>query len=368
MRGTQVPAGPTATPTATPTVVPSPTPLPNVPQLQNLDTRPRPLGTTPRPVTGGSDAQITMDRPLPNDAGHTVLYDVAAKTGMNLGEGGLGSFSPNSRLFTWASGPWGRTGPDNEVFVIDVITKRRWSLGIGFNPGFIDDTHVRLRRCATCNDTISVDINSLAESSYQFPFETDFPEDIKVGGGTVRFMGKAGTQGSAAGSTYAFFDAGGSPRLQFTVSNVWAAGPNQVLVATLPEDEEVNLYLVSLPQGTVRFVSSVAPVIWGGAYFPVSITDKAIAWTDGFCGFKRTPSVAVYERSTQAIARFDLAGSVKLTPQGYLALGSFGAQWLVDPASGRYVVELPVASNTTWSPNYMYASTGQYGGHGGPCP
>jgi hypothetical protein len=380
---TLLPASPTPVTPSSPATPPpriTATPLTGVPSLAGLDTKPR--NGAPAAVRQIA-APTAANRPQPDvtfsyDNARTVLYDIGALTATDLGPGERGTFSPDSRLMTWTGGTLGKDGFE-EVFVIDLNTKRRWSLGKGATPGFVEPGKVALRRCGiTCNDWVLVDVDTLDEKPYflRIPAQTEAIGG-DIAGGSVQLVARDEV---AKTMQFAFFDLTNRPLFQFTAAALSLAGPNQLVVAAVPEGVESNLYLVTLPQGSVEYLATIAGDKERFSIFPIAlaVSDDFVAWNYGYCADipGKEGSVGVYNRRARTVTQIKFAAGfmdgdgVKLTPQGYLALGSFGPTILFDPVALKYVAVLQdLPGDRSWSRDYRYASGGIIwaGGHGGTC-
>jgi hypothetical protein len=165
--------------------------------------------------------------------------------------------------------------------------------------------------------------------------------------------------------------------LLLTFDGVAAAPADREHIAAVsaPVDGRSNIYLVELATGATQFITPATPTF----NMPLSADDRAIVWTDAFCG-DPPGSVKLYDRSRGELTRLDLssvganvnARYAKLVPGGQIAIGSFGAALLVDRDSLTFNASIPMrpdgyGGDISWSANYKYASRGVYGGHGGLC-
>jgi hypothetical protein len=370
---TQPPATPTRAPQPprlTPVAGPSPTPRPElvgVPELQGLDPASkslvtgslRQLGPKPEPV---APTPLNLTGALPtNDANvrHTTLWDIQSKKAYDLGAGGRGSFSPNSKQMVWVAGNDPVLAPSSEIWLLDLTTLKAKSLGMGRGAGFIDDGHVVT--FVNGNNRVSIDVVTNARAAYsdEPPFVSANPQP--AGNAIVAMLDR---QNNDEG-LYLISDAATKQRLfQVRAVNVQPVSPKEVLVATLGVNGLTNVYLVTLPAGTSTYIGT-APYSFT---IPLAGTSDYIAWTDQFCGAGSPKAVVLYDRRTTAFTRIDSNEAVTFSSGGLLGFGSFGAKALVDPSTLQYVAVLPDQGDIAWSPDYHFASGGATGGHGGPCP
>ncbi len=354
-------------------VLGSPTPdLPGVPALQGLDGTPR---DTP-PVENRQLAPFPGPSVPAFDPDHTVLYDLAEDTAIDLGPGSMGVFSPDSRLMAWASGAPDNLGPSEEIWVMDLETKQKWSLGQGRHPIFQDRGHIIVvsRDPVTKAETsIVIDVQTGARSSYAPPDPgSPYLTSVIVDKGSGRLYS----------SRYVLYDApGGRPVFQFVAGTASLVGPDELVVATVPAGGTTNIYVVAIQTQAVTFTATAR---WTQYNFPLSATKDYVIWNNDYCGGpKGVGHIMLYTRQTKTLTEIEATQFVTMTPDNLIAVGQFGAKALIDPDLLEYVYVLPggITRNSPgfdpsnpwsgrtsqWSPNYHYASQGVFAGHGGLC-
>lgn len=356
----------TATPSPRPAatrVPPTPTPdLSGIQELPGLD--PTPRETKPAAVrTLGP-----VPPPLPSSAQDvTVLYDLAARRAVELGPGTYGFFSPDSRFMAWST----LIEPE-QVWVIDLQTHEKWTLGQGSLPRFVDPRTVR----ANVRDPQTrrshqelIDIltgnrrtqpEPTATSSPPFhPFSTylsSFP--LKERGSRVTL------RDSVTDGELFWFDA----------LFVEQSSDSELLVATMPVENKTNIYLLSLPKGVTTYLGTTD--LGFLQTIEITATDRYVVW-DAYCS--KSP-IGLYDRRTGTVTEIisesqHVTHFVRVLSNNLLGFGSFGPDALVDPVTLEYVFAVPSWDPATgggigdvhWSPDYRFASQGRWLGHGGLC-
>ena len=308
-----------------------------------------------------------------------VVYDVQTGKAIDLGPGTQpASFSPDETKATWASG--GEFANGTEVFVADLPSGQKRSLGPGRFAQFYDNTHVLVSAIGS-NDSTLVDVASGSGK----PFSGDRPRPFNPdhssapAGYSIKPDGYTGPEVRS----YALRNGAGVTVLTFDAVAVSAAGPGELAVVAPPANGRSNIYLLEIATGKATFVATALP---GKDNFPFSASAESILWTDNYCGpatSARTPAgpISLFDRKTGNLARIDPSSvanpgtdirGVRLTPSGLIAAGSFGAKYLIDPATLEYKAVIPgrpdgYGGDVSWSSGFRYASHGPYGGHGGLC-
>ena len=359
---------PTSTPgtaTASPTTLPTPgTP---VALVITLDTSPKPQ---PPEVTRTLGSPPDSAFP-PWDGVSTFIYDTQTGKAVDLGPGAQpASFSPDETMAVFAAG--GSFANGEEVFLVDLPSGQRRSLGAGRLAVFGEDGQVYLY-APTGNSGFRVDPDTGDRTPAQaVPGFTDNSPQSAPAGYETEPWGTGGTEVR----TFTVRTDSGDLVITVDAIAVTAAGPSEVAVAAPAVDGRSNVYVVSLVTGEATFVASAVP---GNGNFPFSATDHYVLWTDGYCGPDRGP-VTLFDRRSGELIRFELSGVtdpnmerwMRLTSTGLLAVGSFGATYLIEPESLEYVANIPsrpdgYGGDVWWSTNHRFASHGPYGGHGGLC-
>ncbi|MEO6043770.1 MAG: LuxR C-terminal-related transcriptional regulator [Tepidiformaceae bacterium] len=368
--GTPPAAGnsPTAVASASPTTQPTPA----ASRIITLDGSPRPAVTVvTRKLGPPPPSQFSTW-----DGVSTVIYDVKTGVEMNLGPGSQrAAFSPDSTKAAWAAGETFVDG--HEVFVIELVTGVKRSLGHGRMAAFRDDQTVGIYKEAS-NEVELVDLATGAHSPSPdgSPFSSSFHRLVSGWGFELRVPSSPDAQ-----DRYAFELVELATQrvvLQFEALAAVPAGPREIAVATAPVSGLSNIYVVNIDTGVAEFVATAQA---HSGNWPFAANADSVIWTDGFCAQPRG-QVRIFDRKTRQLSVVDdgatndeesyLRRFVRLTPSGLIAAGPFGAKYLIDPGTLQYVSVIPSsasqgAGDVNWSPDYRYASHGPTGGHGGLC-
>jgi hypothetical protein len=321
---------------------------------------------------------VSVFTPVPR--GETVLFDIAGKKATSFGPGSLPSFSPDDSRITWVAGT---PGAEGDVKYMDFSTGKTTDLGKGRFARFLDADHITF--FARGNEKVSVDLRTGASAPIDGTLDdtryferldaarSTTPDGFRI---TRRDDPKATPlpRGGSSSSLFRVVDRTGAPVLDFTAFAAVPAGRGTVAVASTVRNETVNLFLVDIATGRADFIATTRFSLPG---FPFAGNDARIAWVDNFCA---SPSghPFVYERQTKRLVEVDTTGGpawwVDLTPSGDIAVGEFGAQFLIDPLTFAPAVRLPDrtgtlggGADTAWTRDYRYAAYGSSGGHGGHC-
>jgi len=304
------------------------------------------------------------------DGKSVVIYDTQTQKAIDLGPGVQpASFSPDGTKATWATGTEFANG--TEVFVADLPSGQKRSLGAGRMSLFVDNTHVLVMSVGG-NERTLVDINTGARTAYS---GTDTPLLVpQVPSAPAGYVVEPGGYGSPNTRGYTVKDAGGHVLLTFDAVAVAAAGAGQIAVAGPETNGASDIFIVDIAKGTSTFV---AHALVGKDNWPFSASERYVVWTDNYCG---TGPVSVFDRQSGQLIRWDISAAkdsgdlrwVTLTPDGLIAAGSFGAKYLIDPATLEFKAVIPngpygSGGNVSWSADFRYASHGPFGGHGGLC-
>lgn len=378
LRGDEPPAGAPpaeASPSATTTPAassPSPTlpPPPPTPRQIVLDTSERPQPAETTRVLGPPPDSVFP----PWDGVSTVIYDIERRVAIDLGPGVQpAAFNKEETYAVWVSGTVGVQG--NEAWLLDLQSGARKSLGPARIAGFTDDGKV-VTYAPSGNDRFVVDPvtgQRMPATDETSNFFTTNPAPYPPPGYTIDPPGPH----SPDVRTFAVKDATtGATYITFEAVTAAMAGPNHVAAISPPVNGTADVYLIEIATGATTFVARAIP---GKDNIPFSADENSILWTDGFCG---TPQgmVTMFDRRTGALTRFDFsslgpnvsARYALLVPGGRIAIGSFGAAYLVERDTLAVAARIPGRPNgyggdISWSSNYRYASRGIYGGHGGLC-
>lgn len=361
--------GPTQSATIPPTGSATTTTQP--PPVQGLFRRPRPIPTPDRFLTLG-----TRPSPFsPWDGYSTVIYDVQTGTELDLGDGSLASFSSDSTKAVWSAGRGERTPSGSWVaWLIDLTTGDRTRLGpTDFSAGFRPDGRIVLTPPGSRR---RVAIDPTTGERETLPRRGTGPEPLRIAGtnGQVYLVERA------ALSAYPYLRsrvvvtdaASGALVAAFPAYRVGPAGPGELVVATTPENNATNIFVLDVESRRATYVATSA---WAPPNWPLAANDRYVMWTDGYCA---TPQgkTRLYDRHARQLIELDATLWAGFTPSGLIAARPFGADSLIDPATGDYITAIPGRNpasrsgsswDITWSPDYRYASHGYAGGHGGLC-
>jgi hypothetical protein len=317
------------------------------------------------------------------DGKSTVIYDVKTGKEMNLGPGGVPSFSPDSTRAIWIAGEDPVSLVGGEARLIDLTTGSVTSLGPGrgFYPRFLDDNTVAFPLPDDSNSVVSVDLRSGARSDISGNEATNryferldalrltTPDGYRVSWQADPTAPRLPRSGSASEKVMVADTRSGQVALAFDAFAASPAGSGYVVVASKAKGQTVNLFLVEIAGGQAQFIATTR---WSGN-FPLVADDNRVVWIDNFCG-DPPGNLEVYDRTTKQLTEVTgVHDYVRLTPSGQLALGAFGARSLMDPVTFATGPSLPASKSTTgasdvsWSDDYRYAAHGLTGGHGGLC-
>lgn len=305
----------------------------------------------------------------PWDGESTMLYDTKTNTETNLGLGSVGEFSPDSRRMVWianARPPFN----DGDVMLIDIPTGQKRSLGPGPYAKFIDNDHVAISQA---NASISVDLRTGEHGAPPTPLPAPYFPDITTPDGYVLHRVLRSAPPFLKNSWY-LSDASGKPVLQFEAYLAMPAGRGTLAVETVPEltgtpdiggrqGGTANIFLVDIASGRATFVATS-----GGTqpYWQVDANDGYIVWPEDYCGGGEGHT-RLYDRRTGKISQFGAASNPRFTPGGLLLVGTYYGVESIDPETLTYRTAIPSRGDTSWSPDYRYASIGLFSPHGGEC-
>jgi hypothetical protein len=320
-----------------------------------------------------SAINVRLDPPAsspfqPWDGTSTVIYDTKTGRETNLGPGSQPAyFSPDSTKAVWVKGDDFASG--TEAFLIDLATGATRSLGPARFAMFIDGSHVFIYKVGG-NETESIDLASgtripgVPNPQGHAPLRTFDGYEI---------LGSEPSRAKGA-TTFQVMD----PQTHQVVLTVDAlaavpAGPGEIAVASSLSGGQSNIYLIDAKTGMATFV---ATALAETGNWPFAANETYVMWADSYCGNPQG-QVNLFDRRTRQLVRLgfgpvtDDRRWVTFTPSGLVAAGPFGAKYLIDPSTMKYVSIIPSAGfgggDVSWSPDYRYASHGRRGGHGGLC-
>lgn len=332
------------------------------------------LFTEPRTTTPDETRHLgPAPRSFPDwDGTSTMLYDTQTGTATDLGPGSLGHFSPDSTRMVWIASPQPPFG-DGEVWMVDVHTLQKRDLGPGRLAIFVDDDHVSVARNES-NDSELLDVNTGARTrvtglpAFQPALQTRTPEGYVL---APRYST------SGTGTTFTLSDPStGAQLLEFSGDIAVPAGPRTIAIMTVPNPigpansqgyvpATTNIFLVDIDNPSAPMFIATSPSTW--SVWRLTADADYVVWTDNVCD--STGGTRIYDRRTRRITEIDAPLWPEIVPGGLILDGPFGGRALIDPQTLEYRAAIPAGvGDSAWSPDYRYASLGQFGGHGGVCP
>ena len=355
---------------------PTPTALPPTPTALQITG----LFSEPRASEPDSYRRLPPRPPSafqPWDGVSTVLYDTLTGDELNLGEGSFGRFSPDGMWMSWTAGP--AYDPEKqESWVIELATLERRSLAPGNLLFYTDDSHALIQLRAGGLELVDLRTGEREPADEQTAAEND-ARRLRVRGSTLD--GKLRLQQDGVGTDNAHLYSlveikSGRAILEFEASTASLAGPGEIVLGTMPRDGTINIFVVDISTGEATFIATSA--LTRLANWPLVANDDYIIWTEDNCAFPNPGMTRIFDRRTNSLTELDASLRwFKLTPDGLIARGDFGAHELIDPETLEYVVVVPGVDpqapvsgsgpDVSWSPDYRYVSRGFAGGHGGLC-
>ncbi|MCH8025378.1 MAG: hypothetical protein IH866_01170 [Chloroflexi bacterium] len=339
-------------------------------------------GLFSEPRASEPDSYRTLPPPPPSafqpwDGVSTVLYDTLTNEELNLGQGNFGRFSPDGTWMGWTAGP-PYDFEEHEAWVIELATLERRSLGPGNFLFFSDDSHAFVQPRAGERELVDLRTGETEPADQQTAAESD-ARRFRVRGSTLD--GLLRLQQDRVGSDDALLYSlveieSGRVVLEFEASSASLAGPGEIVLGTMPRDGTINIFVVDIATGEATFIGTSA--LTRLANWPLVANDDYVIWTEDNCAYPNPGMTRIFDRLTNTLTELDASLRwFKLTPDGLIARGDFGAHELIDPETLEYVVvipgvdpQAPVSSSgpdVSWSPDYRYVSRGFAGGHGGLC-
>ncbi len=345
-------------PTTTPTSAPTKTPI----AVTGLFTEIR--DTTPDEFVQLGEQPPSQFEPW--DGESTMLYDRISGTARNLGQGTLGAFSPGGTWMGWSAGP-PYEFDTLEAWVIALETLEQQALGKGSFIRFLSENEALIQVEAGGQGLFRIVDLVTGERR---------PPDTAIGLDQM-LQQKSAIHGLRTTSNEldrrtGLETADGQVLLTFNVWRAAIATADEIVLMTIPESDNTNIFLVDIATGEASFVAS-SPIT-RIANHPLTANEKFVIWTDDYCNFTSPGRTRVYDRRTGRIMELDERLWVSLTSDGLIASGVFGAKTLIDPETFEYVFVLPAivpgfegqssGPDVSWSPDYRYASRGFAGGRG----
>lgn len=392
---------PATTPTVvanTPAPAPTPTPIPVTFKpcdncvMGGVGWEPGPKPPSPFPTWHGTEA---------------VIYDTKTMTGIDLGEGASVTFSEDGKYAAWLAGPLELNTSLIPGFIarggariVDLESREERSIGPASAVTFVEEDRIALAAPRTPLEDVQwtlYDSATLQRSADQTTAGNQSADRLTSTGHILKATPIAGTELPRGGYGAAHFELV-DPKdnylvMAFDAFAVSSADATHLVVARAPgdfpkgafESIDVQIYLLDVTTGQGSWIGGAAA---SSPNWALSANERYVLWTNNYCAETQSgPEVILLDR--QGIAH-GYSGGVDhplpsggddawmfLTPGGLIAQGTFGADALLDPATGKYIVTLPPielapgVTGTTpqahWSKDYRYATYYFAGGHGGLC-
>ena len=343
--------------------------------------------SAPRPSV--PDARRSLPVPqaesfTPWNGTDVVLYDVDAMTELNLGRGGLAGFDAEGRRLLWISGDiLGRDDTGQQLWVMEIASRERRSFGPARVYSVVDETHLAVVLPGT-NRWELVDITTGARVALGGPPEQR-PTRVLTEAAGFRLEVIATPQPYPyAYTAFRVVDTSGrlSP-LEFETFRAQLAPDGTLFILTPPVDLQPqvgffagqgswgmsNVFEVDPTTGRATWIASAATSTNGS---PFAAGDRYIVWTENYCNIGTASRASdgrtrIYDRRARTLTELDQGLFVAdVTPRNELAVGTFGADALIDASSLAYRVRFR-ESDRVWSKDYRYAVVGITSGHEGVC-
>jgi hypothetical protein len=343
------------------------------------------------------------------DGGSVVLFDTQTGVQHNLGPGRVSSPSFGGGYFVY-------TG-ENAVWLVDLATMQKQSLGHGLVAYFLGDQHIVIN--PGDNQFVMVDVKtgvrtpvdqvtdpllrSMLDQRWGGEFRGSWLDNRYVARHAKGVEESCPGQSlekrkcsAGASESWRIDDLStGETVLAFDANQVAVGGPNEVVIATSPVCDDggpvscydllsrleaqsltapvfvqgrTNIFIVDVETGQAQFVATAtynAGVGKWPMHWPLVANDQYVVWTESYCGNPQGVT-RIYVRATGEIV--DLNESQWVTLSGsLLGLGEHGAKALFDLKTRRYVSVLPDQADVNWSPDFRYGAVGQEFGKSGVC-
>ena len=364
-------ASQTATPAPAQTAIATPISLPHIDatplvEVTGLFYDPRPIHVDEQRALGPKPATFA-----PWDGTSTMLYDVAAGTETNLGPGSFGQFSPDGTRMVWIAGMQPLFS-DGEVMLMHLATKRTELLGSGRWATFIDDNQLRITT-ANSNEMQLLDLRTHARKPAPPQIFTPTFADVTTPDGNI-LRREVHSAPPFLRNDWRLLDPNGLLLLRFEAYLATPAGRGTLVVETVPElagppdfqgrqAGTANIFLVDVASGHATFVGTSAGT---RPYWGFDANERYIVWPESYCGSSEGHT-RLFDRRTSKITQFAAAPNPRFTPSGLIVVGTFDGVELIDPETLRYRTTIPSRGDSSWSPDYRYASIGAFNPHDGDC-
>jgi hypothetical protein len=338
-----------------------------------------------------------------------VLYDTQTGRETKMGRGSVARPAFGGNHFVYVS--------DSEVWLVDLTTLQRQSLGAGYVAFFLGAAHVVVN--PGDNNFVVIDLATgerFPFSEIKDPLLKSMAQARSGGAYQARWVDGRYAIRQAQEPTIACSQAGADRRLcearaseewviedvttgqdlyVFRANKVEPAGPGEVVVATTPacrgqdgglvECYEVlaklekeapetfiegltNIYIVNLESGAASFVATASYNASGRAWplnWPLAADASTVTWTESYCG-QPAGFTRIFDRESVELTQLNVSAWVSLR-NGLLGFGEFGATAVLDPDTMQYTAVLPQLTDVSWSLDMRWAAVGAAFGHGGLC-
>lgn len=376
------------------------------------DDEPTPVPPAPSEVTS-RELPPRPDSPFRAwDGATVVLYDVDTGEQHDFGSGRVWSPPFGGGYFVYTS--------DNEVWLVDLETLERESIGQGIGAYFMGEQHVVInpgdnmfyalrlnpRTRTPLADLTSPLLRNMVEQRWAGKFRGAWLDqryaiyNPQNGYQVCNQEEKTYRRClSEYGEVWVVEDLNtGEVLLSFEANKALPAGREELVIATTPQcrDGEAlvdcydildgleaqnpstsppayvqgtsNIFLVDITTGEAEFVATVTYNAGAGAWpmqWALAADERHVIWSDSYCGDPRGRAT-LFDRETREMTQLDQAAWVSLH-EGRLGIGEFGAKVLLDPATLEYIAVLPQLSEVAWSADYRFAAAGQTFSHPDIC-
>lgn len=304
-----------------------------------------------------------------------VLYDIEAMTELNLGPGGFARFSPDGTRLAWAAGQLGQW---DELWVLDLSTGERRSIGPGRSLRWVDNETLVSHPPGVSNTEEIVDVASGERRPADGINLNPVYRPTEAAGWRLERIAQG--EYPLWSSTYELTDLRGTHLpLRFDALEAVLALDGTLFVALSPAEtsgapEEgphvetglSNIFAVDPKSGEARYLATALAT---APSFPFIATETTVAWTDDACGRTReTRGMRIYDRRSDSITEVLPRQWIVSAVGDVIGLDVFGPKTLIDARTLEYIAVLPEnLIDVSWTRDLRYAAVGGVLGHGGPC-
>jgi hypothetical protein len=284
------------------------------------------------------------------DGRSTMIYDRQTGTLLNLGPGEPATFSPSGEWAAWVS-------DDRFTGTLHAISLRtgerknfEWH---GYVSFFVDEHRVLVDDQE--NNGWLVDV---------LTGERDAVEDRPaLFAATLADVLQVSRPDQTRPHLLRVSDLKETRALEFEALSALPFDANKLLVETVPQNGQSNVFVVDFATGSATFIATAPTSELGLA---LSGNGTHVAWSN-VCA---DPGESwVLDRRTGQITHVPkglFVSPASRAPDGLLGTGLTGLERLIDPVTMRYLFISP-AGWPSWSRDLRYVSVGWVGGHGGIC-